>query len=72
MWVSGKIALIALVRASDDDSLRTRELVGEIREALQSSAISKTWTIEKITILDDADASVASRRILQAVGKIRS
>jgi len=56
--VSAKIALVTLIKSSESDSSQTEELVGEIRQVLQSSSLSKTWSIEKITILDEAEPTV--------------
>ncbi len=51
----GMIALVTLVRSSDEGSPEAGELVREIRGAIQSSAISKSWAIEKITILGESE-----------------
>jgi len=51
--ISAKIALVTLTKLSMSDPQQTKELVEEIRQVLQSSSLSKTWSIEKITILDE-------------------
>jgi hypothetical protein len=51
------IALVTLVRGSGTES--SREMIDQIREVLQSSKLSKTWTIEKITLLEEPEAIVA-------------
>ena len=45
------IALVTLVRTSPDATTPTEELIEQIREAVQTSRISKDWSIEKISIL---------------------
>jgi hypothetical protein len=49
------IALVTLIRSSGDGSPEADKLVHEIRGAIQSSPISKSWAIEKITILGESD-----------------
>jgi len=51
--ISAKIALVTLTKLSESGPQQTKELVEEIRQVLQSSNLSKTWSIEKITILDE-------------------
>jgi hypothetical protein len=68
----GQIALVSLVRASSSDPSPTRELVEEIRKALQSSAISNTWTIEKITVLEESEAAASSQRTWDVARKTTS
>lgn len=53
MLTSAKIALVTLVQSSVDDQSRSSELVDKLREDLQSSGLSRTWSIEKITILEE-------------------
>ena len=50
---STKIALVTLAQSSIDNRSDTSELENEIRQYIQSSGLSKRWSIEKITILDD-------------------
>ena len=52
---SAKIALVTLTKSSESDSAQTNELIEEIRQVIQSSNLSKKWSIEKITILDESD-----------------
>ena len=47
----GTIALVTLVRSSEDETIPAGELIEKIRRAIQSSEISNMWTIEKISIL---------------------
>ena len=56
--VSAKIALVTLTKLSESGPQQTKELVEEIRQVLQSSSLSKTWSIEKITILDETEPTV--------------
>lgn len=53
--------MITLTRASSDET-PVGELVEKIRTAIQSSDISKEWTIEKISILgSEIDLGVAPK-----------
>ena len=54
---SAKIALVTLTESSESDPSKTNELVEEIRQVIQSSNLSKKWSIEKITILDEAEST---------------
>lgn len=51
----GTIALVTLIRSSNDDTTPAGELIEDIRNAIQSSAISKIWTVEKISILGESE-----------------
>jgi ribosomal protein L17 len=51
------IALVTLVRSGTNES--SREMIEQIREVLQFSKLSKTWTIEKISLLQEPEAVVA-------------
>ena len=57
-----KIALVTLVQSSNLDTSEPSELVDQIRQHLQSSGLETTWSIEKITILDDTSPTA---KILQ-------
>jgi len=50
------IALVTLVRATGTESRQENEMIEEIREVLESSKLSKTWTVEKITVLQAPEA----------------
>jgi hypothetical protein len=47
------IALITLIRSSNEDTAAA-ELIEEIQTAIQSSKISKGWSVEKISILGES------------------
>ena len=51
----GTIALVTLVRSGKDSAIPAGELIEQIRAAIESSGISKNWTIEKVSILGDAE-----------------
>lgn len=52
----GTVALISLVRSSVDESNQAGELIETIRNAINSSSIAKSWSIDKITILGESDS----------------
>jgi hypothetical protein len=51
----GTIALVTMVRSSNSSTAPAGELIEEIRNAIQTSEISKRWSIEKITILGESE-----------------
>ncbi len=53
MPTSAKIALVTLVQSTKGDPSETSELIDEIRQHLQSSGLTKTWSIENIAILEE-------------------
>jgi len=53
-WL-GAIALVTLIRSSDDLTTPAEQLVEEIRAAIQTSTISKNWLVEKVSILNDSE-----------------
>jgi len=55
----GTVALVTLVRSSNDVTAPAGELIEEIRSAIQTSQISKGWSIEKITILGESELLAA-------------
>jgi len=59
---SGKIALVTLVRSSSEDFSDSAELIAQIRDKLRLSRITKQWSIEKITILDEPPAKTGIQR----------
>jgi len=48
------IALVTLIRSTTEKAIPARELMEEIQTAIQSSKISKGWSIEKISILGES------------------
>ena len=46
---------MTLVRSSDDLTTPAEQLVEEIRKAIQASTISKNWSVEKVSILNDSE-----------------
>ena len=55
----GIIALVTLIRSSSDAKTPAGELMEEIRRAIQSSEISKGWSIEKISVLGESEILAA-------------
>ena len=53
-WL-GAIALVTLIRSSDNLTIPAEQLVEEIREAIQTSTISKNWSVEKVSILNNSE-----------------
>jgi hypothetical protein len=51
--LSGKIAIITLVRSSEDDT-PLEDLREELRKAVASLPLVASWRIEAVSILDDA------------------
>jgi hypothetical protein len=49
---SGKIAIITLMRATDD-STPAETLTQELRKAIASLPLFETWRVEAVSILDD-------------------
>ena len=54
MSVSGKIALVTLIHVSDDKFSSADELAEQIRQAVESSSLSATWTVDRVTVLDES------------------
>jgi hypothetical protein len=46
---------VTLVRSSSENTEQAGEFIKEIREAIESSAISKAWSVDKVTILGEPD-----------------
>jgi hypothetical protein len=53
VFLSGKIAVITLTRAKDDDR-PVESLREELRKAVASLPLAESWHIEAVSILDDA------------------
>jgi hypothetical protein len=69
----GTIALVTLLRSSEDEETSPGELIVQIRKAIQSSKILNGWTVEKISILGSKiDPEIAPKVLgeaeLKAVG----
>ncbi len=54
MPVTGKVALVSLIRSSDHGSLSSDEITEQLRQEIKSSSVAATWTIENVTVLDEA------------------
>jgi len=61
----GKIALVTLVHSSNEDLSDSAELIAQIRDKLRLSRITKQWSIEKITILDEPPSKSGIQRTSQ-------
>jgi hypothetical protein len=51
---SGKIALVTLIQSSESEFLQPSELVEQIRRDLERGKLPKTWSIEKIAVLEES------------------
>jgi hypothetical protein len=60
VWGTAKFALITLVLDPSRDGLPADTLVEEIRQTIQSSALSDNWLIEKVAILDENGSTTSS------------
>lgn len=54
MSASGKIAIITLVRSSEDVELSSEELAERIRRDVEASKLRESWIIDKVTVLDES------------------
>jgi hypothetical protein len=52
--VSAKIALVTLVGYTGEDGLSTNELAAEIRRELERSPLTRSWVVDKVTVLDES------------------
>ena len=62
MSPSAKIAIITLTQSSDRDLPDTSELVNEIHKHIQTSELSKTWSIENVAVIDDVSPTAKALR----------
>lgn len=54
MSASGKIAIITLIHSQEDVKLSSEELAERIRRDLETSKIRESWTIDRVTVLDES------------------
>jgi len=54
-----------MVAHSDGPTRSSDELAAEIRSALESAALSRSWTVDKVTVLDESLPFKESRTLLQ-------
>ncbi len=66
---TGKVALVTLIRSSDHDPLSADELAEQIRRNIESSALSETWTVDRVAVLDEG-ASTAKALSTQKAKKV--
>ena len=60
------VALVTLVREAKKEPSEARELIDQIRAALESSGITQSWAIEKITVLEGPEPTTSSGRIVRS------
>ncbi len=56
VWVTGKVALVTLVRALDDFS-STEELAEQIRRKIGSGLLGDSWVVDRVAVLDEDRSS---------------
>ena len=49
-----KIAVVTLSHSLEEEDLCSDELVDQIRREVNASPLSKSWTVERVTVLDDS------------------
>jgi hypothetical protein len=49
-----KIAVVTMSHVLEEEDLSSDELIEQIRRAVDSSSLSKSWIVERITVLDDS------------------
>ena len=47
-----KIAIVVLSQTSSAESLSTDELEGRIQQELKLGSLSRSWKVEKVTVLE--------------------
>ena len=52
--ISAKVALVTLIACSAETGVSTDEAAVQIRRALEASSLSRSWTVEKVTVLDES------------------
>ncbi len=52
VWVTGKVALVTLVRAFDD-ALSAEELAEQIRRKIEPSLLADSWVVDRVAVLDE-------------------
>jgi hypothetical protein len=50
---SARIALVTLIARSNEESSSPEELAAELRRKLESSPLSRLWTVDKVTVIDE-------------------
>ncbi len=55
---TGKVALVSLFRPSNAEQFSADELAEEIRRTIEASALSDSWVVERITVLDEDGSAV--------------
>jgi len=65
---SGKIAIVTLLSTARESAASDEGLAERIRRYIESSPISKSWTVDKVTVLEDA--STGSKAAVASLGKL--
>jgi len=53
VYATGKFALVTLVLSSSHGVLPEDKLAEQVRRTLESSALSDTWAVDSVAILDE-------------------